>query len=267
MSFASGRAPVARVNAVFPGGFDAKFGPSSSSGLSYNSAPLALQPIQLYELLVEKYKSGPPMETIIVKSAWYGKQTKGARHEFIVVQVEDTGIPGLINYLILERTSGVPSGSKAASSQRVAVVDEFKVSYNGNCEKLLKKSGLTPYRFLEELSFQTKAPLHCYELVTLASVTSRRYPYYQLPDLSCYLFAGVIWDCMFLLCPSAKYRSPLATKQGKYRCFRDALNTSEKEVTFKEVKNRLPQIEMDLWGEIRLQTSQQLGEDAEQYMQ
>jgi hypothetical protein len=238
------RATKTRQKDIFPGGFDSKFGTSSS--ISRNGSHFSTKPEQLYYSLIERYDPETPTESIIVKSAWYGKQTKSAQHEFIVVQVEDMRIEGLINYLVLDRNAENYRGPSTASSHITKANDAFRVSYDGDIKRLLDECQLLPYRFLEKLSFPSNVPLRLYELVTLADIVSSRYQNYEVLDSSCYLFAGVIWDCMRLMRPSADYEGALAEKRGKCRWFRYIPNNSEMLETYGEIKAILPKIERGL---------------------
>jgi hypothetical protein len=239
------KAPIARLKDIFPGGFDARFGVSSSS--SRHGSHFSSKPEQLYHSLVERYDPETPIEDIIVKSAWYGKQTnKTAQHEFIVVQVEDTRINGLFNYLVLDRNAENYRGPSSSSSSRAN--DAFKVSYDGDIKKLLEECQLMPYKYLESLSFPSDEPLHFYELVTLADVVSNRYPDYQVFDSSCYLFAGLVWECMRRMRPTAEYKDALARKRGKCRWLRYVPSDSAREETHKEIQDTLPMVESCLEG-------------------
>lgn len=169
-----------------------------------------------------------------MKTAWYGKQTKGAKHEFFLIQVEDIGRPALANYLVLDRDAGNPGQlTRVAlmSLQTAKANDAFRISYDGNCEKLLKDCDLLPYLFLEQISFSSDAPLHLYELATLADIASKRYPLYHLTGSGCYLFAGVIWECMRRARPTATYREKRPQERGKYHWFRYIPNASDTQET------------------------------------
>jgi hypothetical protein len=248
MSSPAKRTPEARLKDIFPGGFDARFGIPSSripSSISCNGDHLTTKPEQLYYTLVERYDPETHPESIIVKSAWYGKQTKAAQPEFIVLQVEDIRIEGLVNYIVLDRNVGNDRG-RLVSSRITTANDAFRVSYDGNIKQLLQQCQLTPYKFLEQLSFPSDQPLRLYELVTLAKIVSGRYPDYHMLDSSCYLFAGVIWECMHRMRPSADYQDALAKKRGKCRWFRYIPNNSEMLETLEEIEGKLPRIEREL---------------------
>lgn len=184
-----------------------------------------------------------PSESIIVKSAWYGKQTASASHEFILIQVED-GSSGtnhnenLINYLILDRNvlsqphkpSKIPKLGKSKkllaqsqlSNQGGLAVDTFKISYDGDVERLLADCELHPYRLIEQLRFSSDKPLLFYELVTLAHLVSERYPKYDALDLSGYFFAGLIWETLRQLRPDAIHINDksLVRERGKHGWYR-----------------------------------------------
>lgn len=247
------RAPGARLRDIFPSGFDERFGQGSSI-TSYSKGSrrphFSCQPEQLLYSLIDRYDPQLPMESIVVKAAWYGKQTSSARHEFIVVQVEDLGIPGLVNYLILDRNVQPHTDpSKVVSSRPANANDTFKISYDGDLEKLIEDAQLTPYKYLEELLFPPSSRLHLYELVALANIVSRRYDEYNLLYSSCYLFAGLIWECMHQMCPSASYREALARNRGKCRWFRYTPSDSTRQETYIAMQDELSKIEKDIWGE------------------
>lgn len=243
MSAHGRRSPGARLKDIFPPGFDQC--PSISGSGGYFQS----KPEQLYISLIERYDPKTPTESIIVRSAWYGKQTKSARHEFIVIEVEDIDVPGLINYLILDRNAETYQGSsKTISSQLTNRRDNFRISYDGKIDILLQECGLTDHKLIEGLSFLSSQPLHLYELVALANIVSNKYPDYQALDSSCYLFAGVIWDCMRLMRPTATYTDALAQKRGKCRWIRYTPNDSARQETFKEFQARLPEIQKKFGG-------------------
>ncbi|KAF8601964.1 hypothetical protein BDV93DRAFT_557945 [Ceratobasidium sp. AG-I] len=262
----------ARLKDIFPAGFDEKFslGATSSkyASSSRKGGHFSSKPEQLYYSLVERYDPTTPMESIMVKSAWYGKQTKKAQHEFIVIQVEDIDMPGLINYLVLDRNAenyeGASKALSTSTSQAAVAIDTFKVSYDGDIKRLLDECRLTPYKFLEELSFPSNTPLHLYEVVTLADTVSKRYPDYRLLDSSCYLYAAAIWECMHLMCPSAIYRDALAKKRGKCNWYRYIPSRAVTQETFEEIGVKLPEIKWDLWERRNAYDKTRVDEDFEE---
>jgi hypothetical protein len=239
MSLPRRRRPESRLKHIFPGGFDAQLGIASS--ISCNGSHFLNKTEQMYYMLIECHDPDKPIESITVKSAWYGKQTRAAEHEFILVQFEDTDL-GITNYLVLDRNVSNHQGSLKTSSQTTKAVDTFKVSFDGNLKKLLQECDLMPYKFLESLSFPSDEPLRLYELVTLAKVVSGQYPDYHVLDSSCYLYSGVIWECMRLMRPSAVYKDALAKKRGKCRWLRYRPNSSVTLEAHREIDAQLPGI-------------------------
>jgi hypothetical protein len=63
---------------------------------------------------------------------------------------------------------------------------------------------------------------------------------------SCYVFAGVIWECMRLMRPSAHYEQTRASNRGKCRWFRYTPTDSMKQDTHRELEAKLSQIEKEL---------------------
>ncbi|KAF8601959.1 hypothetical protein BDV93DRAFT_524358 [Ceratobasidium sp. AG-I] len=224
----SRRSPAARYKDIFPPGFDSRFERSTSScsftSTSCRRAHFTSTPEQLYHSLVERYDPKTPVESIIVKSAWYGKQTRSAHHEFLVIHVEDIMIPELSNYLVLERNAESNQGfSKTASlvsSDTTIAKDTFQVAYDGDIDKLLKECKLKPFDYLEGLTFKSNAPLRLYELITLADIVSKRHPVYRVVDSSCYLYAAVIWDCMRRMRPEAAVSGGPVKNKGRCYGFR-----------------------------------------------
>lgn len=234
-----------RLGEIFPGGFDKKYGQSSMfSGSRCHSTT---RPDELFRSLVVRNDPNTPTESIIVQSAWYGKQKKGAQHEFIIVQVEDIAIPGLTNYLVLDRSvdhnQGYAGGVALASSRIVPAKDTFRVSYDGKLKKLIEECRLRNYRCLQQLSFPPNQPLRLYELVTLAATVSDRHKHYNLVDSSCYLYAGVIWECMIRMRPSVIRNDDLADERGRHGWFRYAPSDSVIMGAYQEVRERLPKVE------------------------
>ncbi|KAF8602012.1 hypothetical protein BDV93DRAFT_557989 [Ceratobasidium sp. AG-I] len=242
----------AQLKCIFPGGFDEVFGLNSKISLhssrSWRGSHYSLTPEQLYHSLVERYDPITAMESVMVKSAWYGKQTHSAQHEFIVVQVQDIYKPALVNYLILDRNVVPHAGLPIAQFQTTLANDTFKISYDGDLERLVQESRLKPCKYIEELLFPPDSQLHLYELVILADIVSLRYPNYHLLDSSCYMHAGLIWECMRLMRPFAGYRGGLRSGRGKLRWFRYTSNESDRQNTYREVRDKITAVEKSLWG-------------------
>lgn len=180
---------------------------------------------QLHHWFVDPYNT--PSDSIVVKSVLYGKQTNGAELEFIIIQVEDTNIPGLINYLALNCDVQGPLGRPPMAQ------NTFQISPDGGIKMLLEEFGLQPCSFLEQISFQSDTPLHLYELATLADVVSKAYFWYS--HFNCNSFAGIIWECIRLARPSATHQDNLPQEQGGFsrtRYFPDATRVRKLYKTF-----------------------------------
>ncbi|KAF8704357.1 hypothetical protein RHS03_06090, partial [Rhizoctonia solani] len=219
---------------IFPPGFD-----MTSVSRSYYS----FAPVQLYHTLTRSYDPEKHIESTLVKSVWYGKQTKGVQHEFILVQVEDTTVP-ITNYMVLDRTIREESSGGTiqmpfrrrrtiGSSQSYCgpAVDAFKVSYNGIENQLLDECDLLPRQYLEKIEFSRGNPLYLYQLVTLVHVVSEKSTQYTLSGQNCYWFAGLIWDCLRSLRPDAQYDGRLAEKRGKFAIVRNLRMPEKEEIT------------------------------------
>ncbi|CAE6434265.1 unnamed protein product [Rhizoctonia solani] len=206
---------TSRLHAIFPLSLDIQ----ATSGRLHHT----LQPNILYQTLTYHYHPDKHVESTIVKSAWYGKQTKGVEHEFILLKVTDT-VVNVNNYIILDRNhtshkvgdSGWSTSGSACSSW--GAFDSFKVSSNGIEEELLGDCGLWHREYLEKLRFERKEnPLFFYELVTLVDLISEENPIYDITQKNCYWFAGLIWECLRKMRPSAKMVKIIDTpgKKGK----------------------------------------------------
>ncbi|KAB5589358.1 hypothetical protein CTheo_7196 [Ceratobasidium theobromae] len=212
-----------RVKDIFPA-FDSNSG-STSWGDSYNT----LKPDQLYRTLTDNYRSNNHVEHTIVKSAWFCKQEKSVGHEFIIVEVEDTLLPNgmLTNYLVLDRNKGAPQHSSLGSTSKLvpkflrsAARDAFRVSHDGNLERLVKDCQLDSYEYLEQIKFERDRPLMLYELATLTHRISDLHPRYTFMDANCFWFAGLIWDCMIKMRPDANHVIAKPNKRGKFGLIR-----------------------------------------------
>jgi hypothetical protein len=183
------------------------------------------------------------VEHIIVKSASYCKQTTGPKHEFIILEVEDLKSPGLKNFIALDRNnSDVPNRSAFASiqsSQSVAK-DEFRVSYDGNKRKLLQQCDLKEHEILETVEFNREDPLLLYQLATLTRAVSHQRDKYHVITANCYWFAGLIWDCVIRMRPSATRRELKGNIRGAFiGWLNHSTNNAELEVTYKYVDQEL----------------------------
>lgn len=263
----------ARFKDIFPGGFDKKLGLGAGvnqwSSISHNAGHSMFSTEHLYYSLIEREDPKLNPESIIVKTAWYGKQTKAPQHEFIIVQVEDITEPKLTNYLVLDRNAGVPHAKSAtvslAASLPIYANDTFKVAYDGDAKKLLKECRLTPNKYLEALSFQSDAPLYLYELVALAKFVNFRYPNYAILDSSCYLFGGVVWDCLRRMRPSATYLDDLASRRGQCFCIRYTPNASAVQDAHEHVQARIFEIELIFRSRRETQWNSRTNQSSEKY--
>ncbi|CAE6450096.1 unnamed protein product [Rhizoctonia solani] len=227
-----------RHRQIFPGRFD-----STSSSSSAHPAPYSFSSDQLYDLLTSSYNPEHHVENIVVKSASYCKQTTGPKHEFIILEVEDLKSPGLKNFIALDRNNGdTPNRSTFASiqsSQSVAK-DEFRVSYDGNKGKLLDQCNLREHDSLETIEFQPEAPLFLYQIATLTRAVSHQRDKYHVITANCYWFAGLIWDCMVRMRPSAARKELKGNIRGAFiGWLHHSTNVAELEVTYRYVDNEL----------------------------
>lgn len=233
--------PQSRLKSVFPPGFDSE----SSS----NSRPFTFTPEQFYIVLVDNYVPDNHVESITVKSAWFGKQRRSAEHEFILIQVEDTRAEELTNYLVLDRntseTRAAPTRMEQFQTlfQETLANDAFKVSYDGDLNRFLSLCQLESHRFLEQLQFHSEEPLLLYELITLADIVSKRFPNYQAIESGCYFYAGVIWECMRKMCPGATYDDRLAGRRGTFGWVRFTPRESHIEEACRALREKLPDIQ------------------------
>ncbi|KAF8601955.1 hypothetical protein BDV93DRAFT_584382, partial [Ceratobasidium sp. AG-I] len=231
--------------------FDERIGQGSNisetSKSSRSRSPFSYTPEQLYHCFVKVYDPSTALESIIVRSAWYGKQANSTQHEFIVVQVHDIHKPALINYLILDRNAAPHAGLPVAQFQTTMANDAFRISYNGDLGELEQECRLQPCKYIEELLFPPDSQLHLYELVVLADIISRRYPNYAMLGSNCYMHAGLIWECMRLMRPCAGYRGGLGSSRGRIRWFRWTPSESDKQNTYQAVQNKITAVESSLW--------------------
>jgi hypothetical protein len=235
-------APESRLKSVFPPGFD------SSSSFSTSSNHYSITPDQLSNALVD----ASPMshsESIIVKSAWYGKQTDGAEHEFIVIQVEDTTVSGLTNYMVLDRNILNERGRFMKLIRGGIAIDAFRISYDGDVSRLLKDCDLNPHKYLEQLAFPSDKPLFLYELVTLANVVSDQHPRYLAIESNCFVFAGLIWESLCRIWTSAtrEISSALEKERGRYGWLRYTLYESQVMEMCKKTLETIPCIKSRIY--------------------
>lgn len=220
-----------RLHVIFPPGLD-----GNSQGIKQ---PYAFTPRFLYNML-----AGRHAEQTVVASAWYGKQTKSAMHEFIVIQVEDLAIPGLKNYIAIDRNQGAPTATIVSSTSSAAnAFDAFRVSYDGDLNQFLRVCQLAPYMKLEQILFQRNDPLPLFKLASLALCISDQYTRYNPMDTNCYWFAGLIWECMLRLCPTASHELVISSKRGKFGFVRSIPNPIQVRRVLREVQIEPPDSE------------------------
>ncbi|KAG8682761.1 hypothetical protein FRC11_014435 [Ceratobasidium sp. 423] len=234
-----------RHKQIFPAGFD-----STSSSSSTQKSYYPFSPERLYDVLTSGYTPEHHVEDIVVKYASYCKQTAGPKHEFIILEVEDKKSPGLKNFIALDRNNGEapnrPTGfcSSLQSSQTFVAKDEFRVSYDGNKSKLLAQCGLQDHEILETLEFKPEEPLLLYQLATLTRAVSLQRDKYHVITANCYWFAGLIWDCIVRMRPSANRRVVQGQIRGAFLGWlRQNTNIAELEVTYEYVDKELLDIE------------------------
>ncbi|KAH7338621.1 hypothetical protein B0J17DRAFT_717049 [Rhizoctonia solani] len=240
--------PDTRLKHIFPPGFDSVL---SSSSCAHSPYSLALD--QLLNILAGQgsYNPNNNVEFISVKNAWYGKQTISVKHEFIIVEVQDTKI-GLRNYLILDRNNGEATetalrGLSQVSSSGTAAKDQFRVSYDGDKDKLLRQCNLYPYDTLEEINFTSDQPLLLYQLAIIAKTAAEHHEKYNLIRANCYWFAGLIWECMLQLRRKSQHRHLTnKRKRGRFRSTRQTIDKTLRELTCTVTIERVRSIESDL---------------------
>lgn len=223
-----------RLYDIFPAGL-------GSNSTSIRGKFFPITPFHLHDIF-DRHRGNPHATNTVIKSAWYGKQTRSARHEFIVVLVEDLAIPGLKNCMAIDRNQNrtpakVPNVTAASSSATAS--DLFRISYNGDLNQLLLESQLTPHYMLERISFQSNEPLPLFNLVALVCHISNQYPTYHPVDANCYWFTGLIWECIRKMRPTAQHEVHLQGRRGQFACVRSIPNALQ-------VNNVLRQIQSDI---------------------
>ncbi|CAE6393177.1 unnamed protein product [Rhizoctonia solani] len=238
-----------RIRDIFPPGFDAA--PSSRSNRSHYT----LAPGQLQQTLTGSYVPGKHVESIVVKSAWYGRHSRLAKQEFILLQVEDLAIHGLTNYIVLDRSTSTPSSvfsglipHSRLRFQGEMARDAFKIAYDGNEEQLLQQCSLTPHKYIEKLEFQPDDPLLLYHLSTLVHIISEKFPHYRVADINGSGFAGLAWDCIREIRPRATLAriDQGAKKRGKLGWVHTAPDPVEVTEILQEFLERISAVEMEL---------------------
>ncbi|KDN39279.1 hypothetical protein RSAG8_08914, partial [Rhizoctonia solani AG-8 WAC10335] len=238
-----------RIRDIFPPGLD------SASSARGNRSHYTLAPGQLQRTLTSSYGPEKHIESIVVKSAWYGRHSRLAKQEFILIQVEDLAINGLTNYIVLHRSTSTPSSvfsglipHSRLRFQGEMARDAFKIAYDGNEEQLLQQCNLAPYEHLEKLEFQPDEPLLLYQLSTLVHIISERYPQYRVADVNGSGFAGLAWDCMREIRPRAilMHIDQGAGKRGKLGWVHAAPDPAEVTEIREEFHKQVSAVEMEL---------------------
>ncbi|KAB5589357.1 hypothetical protein CTheo_7195 [Ceratobasidium theobromae] len=238
-----------RLRDIFPPGFDSNL---RSSASAFHS-PYSFPPEQLYRLFTDNYNHNKHVEHTIVKNAWYCKQEKSVKHEFILIEVEDTLMPNPTNFIILDRNKGERRQSSWPTSflpsvLRTGAKDEFRVSYDGNVKRLLHDCKLESHEYLEQIMFDPDHPLPLYELVTLAHHVSEQHPRYNAMDANCYWFAGIIWECLIKMRPSAQHINPSPNKRGQFVWIRYRHNPIQVKNVCREVRGLISDFKSSLPG-------------------
>lgn len=198
-----------RLREIFPPGLELK------SNLKSIGQPYTYNPQQLNDIMEHYRDCGDPRaEKTVVASAWYGKQTKGAKHEFIVIHVEDLTGSNFKNCIAIDRNQGLPASNASVASSPLAS-DAFRVSYDGDLDRLLQGSQLAPYLMLEDISFKSGKPLLLQNLVALVHHISKEHTRYNPVDTNCYWFSGLIWECIRQMYPAAEYKPIIQGKKGR----------------------------------------------------
>ncbi|CUA67519.1 Rho guanine nucleotide exchange factor 6 [Rhizoctonia solani] len=174
--------------------------------------------VDLIQAFVEEHSEERPIDSVVVKSAMYGKKLKLPHHEFVLFELGNTERPNLRNHVVLDRNrlDGASILSSIQHSNSAIARDEFRFSCDGNRDRLLRKCDLTPYEAIETIEFPTSDLLPFYELATIALVTSRQRDHYHLLDANCYWFAGLVWEQVLQMYPEARHEILRDGVRGKF---------------------------------------------------
>ncbi|CAE6500861.1 unnamed protein product [Rhizoctonia solani] len=185
----------------------------------------SIAPSQLFLGLTDHYDPETHVESIIIKSVWYGKRQEGARHEFLLIEIEDTATQ-MQNFLVLDRNNtesanlgeggliaGLGLGSRAFKG---VTLDAFRISRDGIEDQLMIDCKLKPRLYLQKLELVPEEPMYLYQLATLALVVSQDYPTYSADLRNCYFFAGLVWAGIRKFCPKAKVTNRRGDLQGRF---------------------------------------------------
>lgn len=174
---------------------------------------------QLRSMFQRAYKAEGYDETVYISSAWYGRQTRGARYDFIVLKVCDDKMPGISNFLVLDQTVQNSVGTYFATPTRIfpnrLAHGRLRVSCYGDFELLMQQCNLIPYRLLEELTIPSHTQLFLWELVVLASETSNSRRMLSILSARSFWFASYVWEGMRHLRPAAIYQDAIRKRSER----------------------------------------------------
>ncbi|CUA77869.1 hypothetical protein RSOLAG22IIIB_06842 [Rhizoctonia solani] len=222
--------------------------------------------MDLVQKFLQEHSAEQPVDSVVVKSAFYGKKLKRPHHEFVLFELGNTQNPSLRNHVVLDRKrlAGSSVLSSVQQSKSTTARDEFRFSCDGNREKLLDKCNLTPYERIETIEFSLSDPLPFYELAIVALATSLQRDYYDLLQANCYWFAGLIWEQVLDMCPDAKHEM---LRDGIRGTFGSLFSYTPDELERAEIKDKiqkmLPRIEAMIVGAQKLSVWEILGTDLE----
>lgn len=158
-----------------------------------------------------------------------------------MLQVGDTKIPNLDNFIALDRNQGTPtSSSNVSASSRSNASDAFRVSYDGDLHRFLRECQLTDYLKLEQIHFQANEPLLLLDLVTLVAHISEHHPIYSPVDTNCYWYTGLVWECMRKMRPKASHVVHVEGQKGRIAFARVIPNPVQVWSILREVQITMP---------------------------
>ncbi|KAF8593894.1 hypothetical protein BDV93DRAFT_516213 [Ceratobasidium sp. AG-I] len=249
---------IPRNHDIFPTGLG-----SYAKGQEALEQPLPYTLIQLKSLLQRSNREGHT-ERIYVASVEYCKRLDHVKHEFLLLEVRDNQIPQISNFVVLERTIDLSSGTITAASTIISsnnpARDRLIISYYGEKKLLIKQCNLGRYEVLEELKLPSPAastPLLLYEFVILAHETSKRRYSYNLVKAQCFWFASCVWECMLKLRPEA-HRTPFpaSNNRGRFGTFRQVVDSLEIGEIFDKTEVEIKQFLKELTPERKETESQ-----------
>ncbi|CAE6536457.1 unnamed protein product [Rhizoctonia solani] len=226
-----------------------------TSSTSSNASHSSLTPSQLFLGLTDHYDPETHVESIIVKTIWYGKRQGGARHEFLLIDIEDSATQ-MQNFLVLDRNNtesanlgdrgvlgGLGLGSRAFKG---VTLDAFRISRDGSEDQLMTDCNLKPRVYLQKLEIAPEQPLYLYQLATLALIVSRDHPTYSADLHNCYFFAGLIWAAIQKFRPKAELTNRLGGQRGRFGPLLYVLSEEEINGIYTAFDERLKTVESNL---------------------